>query len=286
MHFHHYNSKLWWCHLTVYLENAQSDINFVNRRKDKSPNVNGRHQISCKKKKRIKKSNTHIENIQSELRNVNWHRKICPVSKEKRQTTPGRRNGTTKSRKHKNVRRKGNLQILGNLRSRHHQTSGDERKKLRKNISGKLFDIKLCSRTLIKGKILELFSSIRYSGPSFNWTREKLKQMDQRTRKLMAMHKALHIRDDVDRLYVSRKEWRRPWCNGYRRRKWTRPHEFKSWTWLIAFHIALIPLGKVWIQLFSIQQRVNSRTDWVLQPWWGNWSGRRKTLNSNLLNSA
>ena len=61
-----------------------------------------------------------------------------------------------------------------------------------------------------------------------------------------------------------------PWCNGYRRRKWTRWHEFKSWTRLIAFHIALIPLGKVWIQLFSLQIWVNSRTDWVLQPWWGN----------------
>ena len=30
--------------------------------------------------------------------------------------------------------------------------------------------------------------------------------MDQRTRKLMTMHKALHPSDDVDRLYVSRKE--------------------------------------------------------------------------------
>ena len=27
--------------------------------------------------------------------------------------------------------------------------------------------------------------------------------------------------------------------------------EFKSWTRLITFHIALIPLGKVWIQLLS-----------------------------------
>ena len=43
-----------------------------------------------------------------------------------------------------------------------------------------------------------------------------------------------------------------PWCNGYRRRKWIRRHEFKSWTRLIAFHIALIPLGKVWIQLISL----------------------------------
>ena len=52
-----------------------------------------------------------------------------------------------------------------------------------------------------------------------------------------------------------------PWCNGYRRRKWTRQLEFTSWTRLIAFHIALIPLGKVWIQLFSLQLWVNSRTD-------------------------
>ena len=64
--------------------------------------------------------------------------------------------------------------------------------------------------------------------------------------------------------------WRCPWCNGYRRRKWTRRHEFKSWTRPIAFHKALISLGKVWIQLFSLQLWVNSRAEWVLQPWWGN----------------
>ena len=67
--------------------------------------------------------------------------------------------------------------------------------------------------------------------------------------------------------------WRCPWCNGYRRRKWTRRHEFKPWRRLIAFHIALIPLGtlgKVWIPLFSHQLWVNSRTDWFLQPCWGN----------------
>ena len=33
-----------------------------------------------------------------------------------------------------------------------------------------------------------------------------------------------------------------PWCNGYRRRKWTRRHEFKYWTRLIALHIARILL--------------------------------------------
>ena len=33
--------------------------------------------------------------------------------------------------------------------------------------------------------------------------------MDQRTRKLMTLHKALHPKDDVDRLHVWRKEWGR-----------------------------------------------------------------------------
>ena len=55
--------------------------------------------------------------------------------------------------------------------------------------------------------------------------------------------------------------WRCPWSNGYRRRNWTRWHKLKSWMRLIAFHIALIPLGKVWIQLFSLQLWVNSGTD-------------------------
>ena len=47
--------------------------------------------------------------------------------------------------------------------------------------------------------------------------------------------------------------WRCLWCNFYRHRKWTRRQEFKSWMRLITFHIALIPLGKVWIQLFPLQ---------------------------------
>ena len=34
-------------------------------------------------------------------------------------------------------------------------------------------------------------------------------------------------------------------ARGYRRRKWLRRREFKSWPRLIAFHIALIPLRKV-----------------------------------------
>ena len=47
---------------------------------------------------------------------------------------------------------------------------------------------------------------VNYSGPLLKLTKDKLKQIDQRTRKLMIMHRSLLPRDDVDRLYVPKKE--------------------------------------------------------------------------------
>ena len=70
----------------------------------------------------------------------------------------------------------------------------------------KLLETKLSSRNLIKGINTWAVSLVRYSGPFLKWTRDELRQMDQRTRKLMTMHKALHPRDDFGRLYVRRKE--------------------------------------------------------------------------------
>ena len=70
----------------------------------------------------------------------------------------------------------------------------------------KLLETKLNSRNHIKGINTWAVPLVRYSRAFLKWTREELKQMDQRTRKLMTMHKALYPRDDVDRLYVSRKE--------------------------------------------------------------------------------
>ena len=69
----------------------------------------------------------------------------------------------------------------------------------------KLLETKLNSWNLIKGINTWAVPLIRYSRPFFKWTRDELKQMDQRTRKLMTMHKALHPGDDVNWLYVSRK---------------------------------------------------------------------------------
>ena len=70
----------------------------------------------------------------------------------------------------------------------------------------KLLETKLSSRNLIKRINTWAVPLVRYSGPFLKWTRDELKQIYQRTRKLMTVHKALHPRDDVDRLYVPRKE--------------------------------------------------------------------------------
>ena len=68
----------------------------------------------------------------------------------------------------------------------------------------KLLEIKLHSRNLIKGINAWAIHFVRNSGPFLKWTREELRQMDKRTRKLITMHKALHPRNDW--LHMPKKE--------------------------------------------------------------------------------
>ena len=84
----------------------------------------------------------------------------------------------------------------------------DMKDKIRKEYlrSRKLLETILSSLHLIKGINTWAVPLIRYSRSFLKLTRDELKQMEQRTRKLMTMDKTLHPRDDVDRLYISRKE--------------------------------------------------------------------------------
>ena len=75
----------------------------------------------------------------------------------------------------------------------------DKIKKEYQRRTRKLLETKLSSRNLFKGINTWAVPLFRYLGPFLKWTREELKQMDQRTRELMTMHKALHPKDDVDR---------------------------------------------------------------------------------------
>ena len=69
----------------------------------------------------------------------------------------------------------------------------------------KLLKTKLYSRNLINGINTWAVPHVRYSGPFLKGVMEELQQMGQRTRKLMTMHKALHPKNDIGRLYESKK---------------------------------------------------------------------------------
>ena len=124
-----------------------------------------------------------------------------------------------------NARRKPNQQILGNLEADTIK-QGQIKDKIQKEYlrrTRKLIETKFSSRNFFKGINS---GAVRYLGPFPKLTRDELKQIHQRTRNLMTTHKALHPRDDVDRLYVSRKEEEE---EGRKRRRRTCQHRRQHW---------------------------------------------------------
>ena len=65
---------------------------------------------------------------------------------------------------------------------------------------------RLYAGNLIKGINAWAVSVVRYSAGVLNWTKKELKGMDVRTRKLLTMFGVFHMKSNVDRLYMKRKE--------------------------------------------------------------------------------
>ena len=70
----------------------------------------------------------------------------------------------------------------------------------------KVLETRLNGNNIIKAINTWAVSVVRYSGPFLDWRKEEIQELDRRTRKLMTMHKALHPKSNVDRLYISRNE--------------------------------------------------------------------------------
>jgi hypothetical protein len=47
---------------------------------------------------------------------------------------------------------------------------------------------------------------LRYSFGIINWHQEELQKLERKTRKLLTIHGQLHLKADIDRLYVPRKQ--------------------------------------------------------------------------------
>ena len=68
----------------------------------------------------------------------------------------------------------------------------------------KILKSKLNGGNVIKAIYSWAVSVVRYTAGIIDWTQAKLEDLDQKTRKLMLAHHALHPQSDVDRLYLPR----------------------------------------------------------------------------------
>ena len=69
-----------------------------------------------------------------------------------------------------------------------------------------MLETKLNGNNVTKAINTWAVSVVRYSAPFLDWRKEEIQELDRRIRKLMTMHKALHPKSNVDRLYISRNE--------------------------------------------------------------------------------
>ena len=65
---------------------------------------------------------------------------------------------------------------------------------------------KLNGGNLVHGVNAWAVSLLRYSAAFVSWTKSELQAIDRKTRKLFTIYGALHLKSDLDRLYISRKE--------------------------------------------------------------------------------
>ena len=63
-------------------------------------------------------------------------------------------------------------------------------------------------RATLKAKLNaeQFISSDKHMGRIIEWTKENVKEMDQKTRKIITMYGGLHPRSNVERLYLPRSE--------------------------------------------------------------------------------
>ena len=71
---------------------------------------------------------------------------------------------------------------------------------------GNKVKLKLDGGNIISVISLGVVFIVRYGAEIISWTKMELEELDQKTRKLMAMYGAHHPKADVDRLYLQRCE--------------------------------------------------------------------------------
>ena len=96
----------------------------------------------------------------------------------------------------------GILQAVQNKQKEMKERVGNEYKRRVR----KLLETKLNGQNIINAINTWAISLLRYSAAFLGWTKEEVQHLDRKTRKLLTMHRGLHPKSNVDRLYIPRKE--------------------------------------------------------------------------------
>ena len=166
--------------------------------KDQSPNVHGRHQTVFKNENELE-TLIHAVRIYNQDIGMEFGIEKCAMlvmKSGKLHLTDGME--PPNQDKIKTLGEKETYKYLGIL-----EADTIKQEEMKEKIKTKYLKR---TRNLIKGINTWAVPLVRYSGPFLKWISVELKQMDQRTRKVMTLYQALHPRNNVDRLYVSRKE--------------------------------------------------------------------------------
>ena len=132
-------------------------------------------KLFVKNEKRTGDIDANNKNIQSGCWNGIWNLQMCHAHNEKWQKRYNGRNRTAKSRKNQNSWRKRKLQVLGDFRRGHQQTSGD-RKKMRQSNEKTFRNQTLQQKSQLRDKKnIWAVLIIRYSVLFLKWTKEELK---------------------------------------------------------------------------------------------------------------
>ena len=133
---------------------------------------------------------------------------MCYIDNKKGENSRGRRRKIFWREKDLKPHNDGSYKYLGVFEAddlKRSEMKEKIKKEYKKRVR-KVLETKLNGNNLIKAINTWAVAVIRYSAPFLDWNKDELLALDRRTKKLMTMHRALHPKSNVDRIYLSRKE--------------------------------------------------------------------------------
>ena len=129
---------------------------------------------------------------------------MCTFTNEKREILSDGRNTSAECSRNKSSSGRRTYKYLGVLEAdemKHEAIKGNIQTEYFTRVRS-ILKSKLSGGNVTRATNSRAVSIIRYGVGIINWTKEELRKMDRKTRKLLTIHNAMHPQADVDRFYM------------------------------------------------------------------------------------